>query len=483
MRLSVLTVLGTTLGGLIVGSTPAGAVAPNRAPSVPTELSTSPATVCAAESYLRDETPVLSGIFADPDGHDVSARFEVVTHESRVWTSAYDAFAASGATHAVTVPSGVLTDGGTYAWRARGRDVNHRPGKWTSWCRFTIDTTAPELPKVTSATYSEDETSGGVGVTSRFGFASSSDTAAFRYSFNGATPEIVAPAEGGGTAAVSFTPAAAGAQRLTVEAIDRAGNVSDARRYWFGVAAPATGAFWRMNAGTGPEPDSTPEGAHPLNVPDGVAWVDGPFKSFAPDSYSDDMALEFDGTDGGATTTGPALDTSASFTMSAFVRVDDTSSVTRVAVSQDGELYGAAQLGQLASEDCPVGMTTCFGFWMRPDDTSARTAATSSRPINPGEWVLLAGVWDEPAQKMTLHTCALGTPPDGFPADSGVPAATSVDFASTGSSAGGRTRVGSGWGDGEEAHQWNGAIDDVRLYASVKSRSDIIRICSGDETY
>ncbi|MBC7276874.1 LamG domain-containing protein [Nocardioides sp.] len=483
MRLSVLAVVSAALCGLGVSAHPASASAFNAAPSAPTEMSTSPETTCPGESYLRDTTPVLSATFADPDDHNVAARFEVLSGGSSVWSSGYDAAAASGSTHAVTVPEGTLTDGATYTWRARGRDTNNRPGPWAAPCEFTVDTVRPDAPVVTSTTYPEDQISGGVGTSGTFDFAGSSDTEAFRYSFDGTTPAVVEPSAIGASATATFTPSTSGSHRLSVEAIDRAGNVSDSRLYRFSVESVSTGAYWRMDTGASPELDSAPGGAHPLNVPEGVERTDGTFRAFFPDDFPGDLALGFDGDDSGATTQGAVLDASASFTMSAFVRVDDTSSVTRAAVSQGGEVNGAAQLGRLASGDCPEGMTTCFGFWMQSDDTTPRTAVTSARPVAVGEWVHLSGVWDASAKEMTLYTCAIGTPPDAFPADSGVPVATSAAFEPTGPSSAGPVRVGSGWVGGEESQKWHGAVDDVRLYSSVKSESDIRMICNGDTTY
>lgn len=49
--------------------------------------------------------------------------------------------------------------------------------------------------------------------------------------------------------------------------------------------------------------------------------------------------------------------------------------------------------------------------------------------------------------------------------------------------AAGPVRVGSGWIAGEESQKWHGAIDDVRLYPSVTSESDVRTICNGDTTY
>lgn len=483
MRSRAFVVVGAALCGLVASTGPTWAGA-NGAPWAPTELTTSPVTTCSSGSYLRDTTPVLSAKFEDPDGQDVSAKFEILTGSTPVWNSGYDSPAPSGGHHAATVASGTLVDGATYAWRARGLDTSKRPGSWSSLCEFTVDTVRPDAPTVASESYPEDQTSGGIGTAGSFTFTSSSDTASFRYSFNGMTPAIVDAPTLGATATVTFAPTSAGSQHLSVEAIDRAGNLSDPRSYQFIVPSAASfGAHWTMDAGVIPEPDMAPDGAHPLTIPEGVDRIDGAFKSFAPDAFPDDLGLRFDGTDGGATTEGRAVDTAESFTMSALVRVDDESSAERVAVSQDGQLFGGAQLGQVASEDCPAGLTTCFGFTMRSDDTSNRTLVTSDRPIASGEWVHLAGVWDATVQQMTLYTCAIGTPPAEFPSDSGVPVAESAAFESAGWSAEGPVRVGSALVDGQESHRWNGAIDDVRLYAAAKTESDVRRICGGDTTY
>ena len=483
MRSRAYLVLGAALCGLVAGTGPTWA-AISSAPLAPTELTTSPMTTCSDGSYLRDTTPVLSAKFEDPDGQNVSARFEILAGSTSVWHTGYDSAAQSGDHHSTTVASGTLVDGATYAWRARGRDTSNRQGPWSPLCEFTVDTVRPDAPTVVSETYPEDQTSGGIGTSGTFSFNSSSDTVSFRYSFNGTTPVIVDAPSLGATATVTLTPTSAGSQSLRVEAIDRAGNVSDMRTYRFTVPFEASfGAHWTMDAGTSPEPDMAPDGARPLTVPDGVDRIAGAFKEFAPDAFPDDMALRFDGADGGATTEGPAVNTAESFTMSALVRVDDESSAERVAVSQDGRLYGGAQLGQLAADDCQAGLTTCFGFTMRSDDSSNRTLVTSNRPIAPGEWVHLAGVWDATTQQMTLYTCAIGTPPAEFPADSGVPMAVSAPFESIGWSADGPVRVGAALVDGQESQRWNGAIDDVRLYDSVKTESDIARICGGSTAY
>lgn len=67
------------------------------------------------------------------------------------------------------------------------------------------------------------------------------------------TPTIVDAPTLGAAATVAFAPTSAGSQRLSVEAIDRAGNVSDTRSYRFTVPFAASfGAHWAMDAGISP---------------------------------------------------------------------------------------------------------------------------------------------------------------------------------------------------------------------------------------
>ncbi|MEU6134756.1 LamG domain-containing protein [Nocardioides sp. NPDC047086] len=483
---------GWRLYGMPLSGYPKLVVTYNRAPSAPTGMSTSPATTCSGGTYLRDTTPVLSAKFSDPDGHNVSAKFDVGINGSLLWSSGYDGAKASGQFHEVTVPSGTLSDGKTYIWRARGRDIStadNREGDWSTMCSFTIDTTRPALPTVTSSGYPEDQIAGGIGTGGSFTFKSSSDTKSFRYSFNGATPKTENASSIGGTLTKTFTPSREGSQRLTVEAIDRAGNVSDAKTYRFSVDFATAAAQWRMDdTSADPEadpnvvPDAVTGGEHPLTVPTSIARGDGPFRAFFPNDFPDDQALEFDGTDNAAMSPNAVLNTSQPFTITTYVRVDAVEDATRVAVSQDGQLYGGVQLGQLGSQYCPESMTTCFGFWMRPSDSGTDTRVTSARPVNPGEWVHLSAVWDAPNKQMTLYTCAVGTPPDEFPIDSGVPAATSTSFEPTGWSPGGPVRVGSNLWNGVEQNRWKGGIDDVRLYTAVRPESAISSICAGDVT-
>jgi hypothetical protein len=135
-------------------------------------------------------------------------------------------------------------DGVTYAWRVRvldGADAS----PWSSTCYFTVDRSGGPAPSVTSAEYpagSWDNANGAIGVPGVFTLtATADDTVSYRYRFYSSelydeSVESTVDAEGlGGPATVRWTPRAAGYHSLTVYAIDRAGNSSQAAYYEFYV--------------------------------------------------------------------------------------------------------------------------------------------------------------------------------------------------------------------------------------------------------
>ncbi|MFF2132493.1 DNRLRE domain-containing protein [Streptomyces olivochromogenes] len=151
-----------------------------------------------------------------------------------------------------------LKSGATYSWRVRAVDD---AGTTSSWypktpCRFVLDTTAPRPPKVSSTDFpNADGSENGFGndgedanwSTKKFGTAGSfavralnTDVVRYEYGFNSAT-YIGSLARANGTAtSVSATlanakPPTAGPNVLYVRAVDSAGNVSEATKYFFYV--------------------------------------------------------------------------------------------------------------------------------------------------------------------------------------------------------------------------------------------------------
>lgn len=208
--------------------------------------STVPATTCvtgAGRPFINTATPQLNAEIIDAEDFDVSAEFEwwAVGGSSKIG-STITPTAPEGSTFQATVPPGAFSNGNNYSWRVRGND-GLMNGAWSSFCEFTVDTTAPSVtPGVSSTTYPEGAWSGGAGTGGTFTLTAGgvSDVASYLYGLDANPPSTsVAASDLGGSAAVSLTPATAGPHTLYVKSVDRAGNTSPLRSYQFYVGTGA----------------------------------------------------------------------------------------------------------------------------------------------------------------------------------------------------------------------------------------------------
>ncbi|MFI8823834.1 DNRLRE domain-containing protein [Streptomyces sp. NPDC053431] len=227
--------------GNAASNTPYIAVTYNTKPGAATPLA--PLTGAAT----NDTTPTLSAKATDADGNTVRLTFEVWKSDgTAVLQSGTSVYVASGAT--ATWTPGTALAPGSYKWRAAVYDGQDWNGTWSAWQSFTVDTTPPGAPFVSSTAYPQDGAWHGSGGTpGQFTFTPASgttDLAGYVYSLDGATPVTVT---GTGTTTVSITPAADGHRTLRVQAKDKAGNLSTAVLYDFlvgqgAMVQPAEGA-------------------------------------------------------------------------------------------------------------------------------------------------------------------------------------------------------------------------------------------------
>ncbi|GIF04654.1 hypothetical protein Asi03nite_21920 [Actinoplanes siamensis] len=210
--------------------------------------STSPSSSCvtgAGRPYINSATPTLKAVVSDAETSPVAGVFEWYAVGGAKIGGTTTATAASGATVSAAVPAGAFGNGSSYSWRVAGNDgtVN---GTWSSYCEFTIDTTAPTaVPTVSSSTFPAGGGGGNAGAPGAFSFAANgvSDVAAFLYGLDTNPPTTVVNASSiGGSASVSITPATAGDHTLYVRSRDRAGNLSAITSYVFTVGS-ALGAI------------------------------------------------------------------------------------------------------------------------------------------------------------------------------------------------------------------------------------------------
>ncbi|MFB7088424.1 LamG-like jellyroll fold domain-containing protein [Streptomyces sp. NPDC056296] len=203
-----------------------------------------------------------------------------------------------------------------------------------------------------------------------------------------------------------------------------------------GDREPLTGGgSWSLdeNSGTTAE-DSGPNGRD-LTLAAGTTWTPGVSGS----------ALKFDGQGQSAQTDGPVLDTTGSYSVSAWVRLDALPGNYATAVSQDTRRQASPfylQYGQGA-----------FAF-STPGENRARVETTPET----GRWYHLVGVRDGADNRLSLYV-------DGEPAAT---ATAGPAYPSTGPLAVGRAQ----W-DGNTTDFWNGAVDQVHAYDKALTAEEV----------
>ncbi|MFI5937922.1 LamG-like jellyroll fold domain-containing protein [Actinoplanes sp. NPDC051494] len=223
----------------------------NTAPAAPSAPAVAPCYAsCGAGAATSAVRPTLSAKLADTNaGQALRAEFEVrnkataaVVATSGVLTGSW----TNGSTASWQVSTD-LANGTAFQWRVRAKDP-YADGTWSGWTDLSIDTTKPLVPHVSAAIYLNDgQPHGGASQADSFTFtpaSGTSDLAAFVYRLDtDASATTVATT---GPVSVTLTPRD-GQRTLTVQAKDRAGNLSAANAYTFSagnaaLAQPLPGA-------------------------------------------------------------------------------------------------------------------------------------------------------------------------------------------------------------------------------------------------
>jgi alpha-L-arabinofuranosidase len=209
---------------------------------------------------------------------------------------------------------------------------------------------------------------------------------------------------------------------------------------------PVPVAHWTFDEGAGTvAADSTGNG-HAATLSAGATWAAGNVGTHA---------LKVNGSSTGvATATGPVVDTSASFTVSAWVNLSALSGYQTV-VSIAGTSVAGFFL-QLR------GDTGSFAFTRLPSDATgnATYASAISAPLA-NTWYHIVGVDDTAAGTLSLYVDGQLT---------GTAAYTSAWMAS------GNTLIGHGFYSGSQVDYVNGYIDDVEFFSSALSAAQVTAI-------
>ncbi|MEU9343626.1 LamG domain-containing protein [Streptomyces sp. NPDC048278] len=321
----------------------------------------------------RVQTKVESNM-GDEEG-DLQAEFVVERGDDAAWHQVWTGYRPDTGWD----PDGTLekmrtsnrADGGLYRLRSRTQSHWSYGGKsgdlfssYSGWCYFKIDSTAPKAPTITSlspytaCTANLCDGKGGPGVAGSFTFkpnAADPDISGYRWRLLTSSAAQTKSVAGSTVTVTDVTPSLAGTQVLSVEAKDVRSRWGTPAEFSFKVA-PALGpsGTWHFDdsvpgSGATVAKDTATEGTRH----DATLYTDGAGWSSLARRGDADYSLWMDSTDPAkqqayAGTSGPAVNTKDSFTVSAWVYLTDASQ-THVVMAAPGTSGSAFTLYYSAS--------------------------------------------------------------------------------------------------------------------------------------
>ena len=201
------------------------------------------------------------------------------------------------------------------------------------------------------------------------------------------------------------------------------------------IQTTAVAAYWKLNEGSGTSTADAGEDGFAGTLSGGAGWTTGLFGS---------SAVNLDGVDDAVAATGPVLNTSRSYSVTAWVRPDEVKGSVSTVASIDG-----TQASPFALQNSSIGR---WGFRVTASDTSntGETLVGAGPPsATVGTWYHLAGVYDSAAGTLTLYVNGIREGSTSF----------SSGWTSNGNFILGRARA-----RGVAGNYWPGAIEDVRAY-------------------
>lgn len=419
-----------------------------------------------------DTTPKMLATVQSADGSQsqLRAMFEVwkADGSSRAWYAASPdgAWVADNAARTATPASAlaVQTDYKmrvkTQAYYMTDRGVSGvLDSAWSSWCYFRVDTDSPPPPVVTSADglYKPAETdpaAGGVGTAGKFTFTPAdtnsttagiqSDVVSYKWKLNSGAVSAPITVAKGTAHTLMIMPDQAGENTIQVWGFDAAGHSSLTGYYSFLVlGAEKPSGLWHLD--NTPADTNTEAPQHPLTS-SGATWDTL--------SRSGAGAAKLNGTTAYLSASGAVVDTSKSFTVSAWVRLTKKD-VNYTALSQAGTNASGFALYYSAAADAWI-----FNRHHTDVTGPAITRSTGVRPPVLNAWTHLAGVYDAAGQTIQLYV-------------NGVPQRTPVAYTGTAWKASGGLQVGRLLVSGTGQDNFPGTIDEVKVWSRALADTQV----------
>ena len=374
---------------------------------------------------IETNEPVLNATVSDPDGDHLQATFTYRVNSSPIQTGLSADNLVSGTTAQFTLPASfvsTLKDQDIVSWQATVTD-GQQPSPAGPTCYFRVEPQSPSAPTISSADglYPSNGTAGAIyGTPGRFTLSATGGNVTTLVKGLDETPPLtsypasdVAPMDGGSTIA-------------------------------------PTGR-WTLSDNTGTTAADSSGNNHPATLYGGASWTTDPTRG---------PVLALNGSTGYAATTGPAVDTQGSFTVSAWVNATGfANGAWQTFLSQQATTNSGFYL-----ERDPA--TGDWAFTMAQTDTNPPPIARveSPTPAVANTWTHLAGTYDSATATMTFYVngAAVGT------------ATNTQPISTTGSLA-----IGHGFYNATADNYANGSISDVQAYQFPLSATDITEIYQG----
>jgi hypothetical protein len=466
----------------------------NHAPQQPTGLSiTDCGNQCSSPAVVSQRDPQLKATASDPNAGNLNLYYTVQKSDGTPVVSSPAVAIASGGTPVPWRIAPALPADGAYRWQVTACDEWNDCSPPSGWFDFTVDTAPPPPAQVDPVDpnlyFREDgsgRSSGGIGVPGQLALKGGPAIASFTWRLDGG-PSTTVPAAGTNprTATITVTPQSDQLRTLTVTTTNTAGRETTST-YQFRVTSPDPQAgFWNLdgNALDSRDFSNKPDAVHHDGTGTGISWVDlvVPGTVQSPRFHG----VYIDGADTTSIVTGhpvlatvrnPAAPSSPrSFSMAAWVRYDGSvgEGRYRTAVSQQGANKSNFELGFQTFPDSNY----CFTMFGNDSTSPPATRACVTTPVTTGEWVHLAGVYDDLNHTLTVYVHRLNAA--GFVDFDG--AATATQPFSTPWSATGPFTIGRAY-NGVPAAAWKGVIDEVYAAQYAATAEDVQAWASAFET-
>ncbi|WP_307787392.1 LamG-like jellyroll fold domain-containing protein [Streptomyces musisoli] len=339
----------------------------------------------------------------DPDGDTIRVQFRAEWDGGK-WTPDATGYKKSGSGFNGTLPSSIPENKAIH-WFVRSYDgAQYSPWSWAGGataCYFIYDKHAPASPTVSSGDYPpsdpsdpDDEWFDGLGKYGTFTVGGNDpQTVKYLWGINvDPSSKNAITTSSGASRSLKLLPPKVGVNTLYVSSVDAAGNISAPAGYRFRVkAGQPERAMWQLDdaATTATASGTAPERTARLNggATPHVAGAKG-------------TAVSFDGVDDYAVSDIPVIDTSTSFSVSTWVKLDTVPDHAAVAITQPGNNSPGFELYYSAGLDRWV-------FSQHTSDTLNSGSVTVKAPtaggVKAGDWTHLVGTYSAGSDELKLY--------------------------------------------------------------------------------